>query len=355
MSAPLRVGVIGVGSMGRNHARVYASVDDFELAAICDASPATAHKVGSTYRCRSYTDYREMLDRERLDMVSVVVPTREHFAVGMEAIDHGVSLLLEKPIAASVEEGQALIDAAERAGVVLTVGHIERFNPAIIALKEQIADGELGNVYQVIARRVGPFPARILDVGVVIDLATHELDILNYLLGAPICRMQVELQRRLHEAHEDLLTALLRFESGVIGILDINWLTPTKIRELSVIGERGMYVANYLTQDLTFYENDYCQNKHWHELARMGVSEGRIIRQKVQRREPLVEELRSFGEAVRGAHAPVVRGSEGLYALAMANDLIRAAGLHTRFEPEPPLVRAVGTAGALPVVQPVVR
>ncbi|NTU78926.1 MAG: Gfo/Idh/MocA family oxidoreductase [Chloroflexales bacterium] len=343
MQTRLRAGVIGVGSMGRNHARVYASMDDFELVAVSDTNPATASKVGSMYRCQSYTDYRELLEREQLDLVSVVVPTREHYSVGMEVISHGVSLLIEKPIAATVAEGQALIDAANSAGVVLTVGHIERFNPAIITLKEQIADHELGSIFQVIARRVGPFPARILDVGVVIDLATHELDILNYLVGAPISRMHVELNRHLHEAHEDLLTALLRFESGVIGILDINWLTPTKIRELSVIGERGMYVANYLTQDLTFYENDHCQGKHWHELARMGVSEGRMIRQKVQRREPLVEELRSFGEAVQGSHAPVVRGEDGLYALAMANDLVRAGGLHDSLAPAlSPMVRAVG-------------
>ncbi len=348
MQSVLRAGVIGVGSMGRNHVRVYAGMEDIELAAICDVSGATAQRVGAMYRCNAYTDYREMLEREQLDLVSIVVPTAEHYAVANTVINHGVSVLIEKPIAATIEQGQALIDAAYRAGVVLTVGHIERFNPAIIALKEQLADQELGHIFQIAARRVGPFPARIMDVGVVIDLATHEMDILNYLIDSAISRMHVELHRHIHASHEDMLSAILRFENGVIGSLDINWLTPTKIRELSVIGERGMFVANYLTQDLTFYENDYCQqNKQWQELARMGVTEGRVIRQKVQRREPLFEELHSFGAAVRGDHLPRVRGEDGLRALILANELMRQGNKHASTQPEltmSPLERAVGVS-----------
>jgi predicted dehydrogenase len=315
--------VIGVGSMGRNHARVFASMEDVELVAVCDADPAAAARAAQMYRCTPYHDYRALLAAEQLDLVSIVVPTKEHYAVAHEAIDRGVAVLVEKPIAETVEQGQALIDAARSAGVPLTVGHIERFNPAIIALKEQIDDHELGAVFQVAVRRVGPFPARIMDVGVVVDLATHDLDIFNFLIGSPISRMHVELNRHIHDSHEDMLLALLRFESGVVGTLDINWLTPTKIRELSVIGERGMFVANYLTQDLTFYENDYCQGRHWSELARMGVTEGRIIRQKVQRREPLYEELKSFGEAVRRGTPPQVSGENGLAALRLANELVR--------------------------------
>ncbi|MFQ3661980.1 MAG: Gfo/Idh/MocA family oxidoreductase [Chloroflexaceae bacterium] len=324
MHTPLRAGVIGVGSMGRNHARVYASMEGVELAAVSDTDPATATHIGAMYRCQAYTNYREMLEEERLDLVSIVVPTKHHFEVAREVIDHGVSLLIEKPIAATVMDGEALVEAARRKGVLLTVGHIERFNPAIIALKQQLDKHELGQIFQISARRVGPFPARIMDVGVAIDLATHEMDILNYLLGSKISRMHVELHRHLHRSHEDLLSAVLRFENGVIGILDINWLTPTKIRELSIIGERGMFVANYLTQDLTFFENDECVGKHWPALATMGVSEGRMIRQKVQRREPLFEELRAFCEAVRYSHPPVVSGEDGIAALAMAHEIVRS-------------------------------
>lgn len=344
MATPLRAAVIGVGSMGRNHARVYASMEDVELVAVCDADADTAMKAAQMYRCRPYSDYRRLLAEEQIDLVSVVVPTKYHYAVASEIIDHGVALLIEKPIAATIEQGRALIDAARSSGVVLTVGHIERFNPAIIALKEQIADHELGTVFQVAARRVGPFPARIMDVGVVVDLATHEMDILNYLIDSPINRMHVELHRHIHQSHEDMLSALLRFENGVVGTLDINWLTPTKIRELSVIGERGMFVANYLTQDLTFYENDYCQGRQWTELARMGVTEGRVIRQKVLRREPLLEELKAFCDAVRCGSTPRVTGEDGLAALALANELVRAGSHdpHHVLSFDTPLERAVG-------------
>ncbi|RRR77139.1 MAG: gfo/Idh/MocA family oxidoreductase [Candidatus Viridilinea halotolerans] len=323
MSQPLRAAVIGVGSMGYNHARVYAGMEDIDLVAVCDANAATAQRVGGIYRCKAYSDYETMLEQEQLDMVSVVVPTAEHFTVAQTVIARGVALLIEKPIAATLEQGQAIIDAAHKAGVVLTVGHIERFNPAIIALKQQLVDQELGRIYQVAARRVGPFPPRIMDVGVIIDLATHEMDILSYLLEMPITRMHVELHRHIHETHEDIFSAILRFENGVLGNVDINWLTPTKIRELSIIGEQGMFVANYLTQDLTFYENDSCQSKQWQDLARIGVTEGRVIRQKVPRREPLLEELRAFGNAVRGLHPPKVSGAEGLRALRLAKELLR--------------------------------
>lgn len=324
MTTPLRAAVIGVGSMGRNHARVYAAMDGVELVAVCDADGPMAARVGAMYRCNAYESIGAMLAGERLDLISIVVPTRYHFAAASEVIDHGVHVLIEKPIATTPEEGWALVEAARRSGVTLTVGHVERFNPAIIALKEQIADHELGNVFQIAARRVGPFPARIMDVGVVIDLATHDLDILNYLIGSPVARVHVELHRHLHRSHEDMLSAVLRFQNGVIGTLDINWLTPTKIRELSVIGERGMFVANYLTQDLTFYENDSCQGKQWPELALIGVTEGRSIRQKVQRREPLFEELHSFAEAVRVGRSPVVSGEDGIAALELANRLVAA-------------------------------
>jgi predicted dehydrogenase len=340
MTRTLRAGVIGVGSMGRNHVRSYASMEDVELVAVCDADEATVGKLARMYRCEPYTDFAAMLANESLDLVSVVVPTQHHFVVAEAVIDSGVAVLIEKPIAATVAQGRALVAAAQRRGVLLTVGHIERFNPAIISLKQQIDDHELGNVFQIVARRVGPFPARIMDVGVVIDLATHEIDVLNYLIGSPISRMHVELHRHLHRSHEDMLSAVLRFENGVIGILDINWLTPTKIRELSVIGERGMFIANYLTQDLTFYENDLCQGKHWPELAVIGVSEGRTIRQKVQRREPLLEELLSFCDAVRYGRAPVVSGEAAVAALEIANQIV-AAGM--REHPAALLIeRAVG-------------
>jgi UDP-N-acetylglucosamine 3-dehydrogenase len=325
MSKRLRVAVIGAGSMGRNHARIYGEMEDLELVAIADPSPEALGRLTLRHNVATYTDYRAMLKNEQLDLLSIVVPTEQHFAVAQDVLRAGVPLLVEKPIAATVAEGAALVALAKELDVLLTVGHIERFNPAIIALKQQLDRGALGKIYQIGARRIGPFPSRITDVGVVVDLATHDLDIMHYLTNSQVTRLHAEIGQRLHTAHEDLLLAVLRFENDIVGVLEINWLTPTKVRELSVIGERGMFVANYLTQDLFFYENDAVPHgQEWHEAAVMGVTEGRMIRFKVNKKEPLRAELEAFAAAVRNRQAAPVSGMDGLLALSVAQALTEA-------------------------------
>jgi UDP-N-acetylglucosamine 3-dehydrogenase len=230
--------------------------------------------------------------------------------------------LVEKPIASTLAEGQEMIRLAEEHGVTLTVGHIERFNPAIIELKRRLDDGQLGRVFKIHARRLGPFPPRIRDVGVVIDLATHDLDVMRCLVGSPVRRIYAEAERRIHTDHEDLFLGLLKFASGTLGILDINWLTPTKIRELLVTGERGMFVANYLTQELCFYTNNHAKG-NWSPMDTLcGVSEGDMTKYRIDRREPLREELEAFVVAVMQAQPPQVTGWEGLQALALAHKMI---------------------------------
>jgi UDP-N-acetylglucosamine 3-dehydrogenase len=325
MAKILRAAVIGAGNMGQNHARVYSEMDDVELVAVSDPVPEALSRMAQRHRVRVYTDYRVMLDREQLDLVSIVVPTQHHFDVARDVLSSRVPALVEKPIAETVEEGSALISLAKELGVMLTVGHIERFNPAIIALKSQLEQQALGRIYQIHVRRLSPFPPRIKDVGVVIDLATHDLDILHYLTNSNIVRLHAEVGQKLHTAHEDMLSAILRFENDVVGVLDINWLTPTKVREISVIGERGMFVGSYLTQELILYENEAApQGSDWHQLAVMGVSEGRSIGFKINKREPLREELDAFAQAVRTCGEPPVRGEDALLALALSRKLIEA-------------------------------
>jgi UDP-N-acetylglucosamine 3-dehydrogenase len=320
----LQAGVIGVGAMGRHHARVYGELDETELVAVADTDRARLDAVERCYRVRTYVDYREMLIRERLDLVSVVVPTQWHRAVALDVIEAGIHLLVEKPIAATVEDAQDIIKAAARRGVKLTVGHVERFNPAVIELKRRLGRGELGRVFAIHARRVGPFPARVRDVGVVIDLATHELDIMPWLIGQPVQRVRAETARHVHASYEDSLSAVLRFADGTIGTLDVNWLTPTKVRELSVTGERGMFVANYLTQELYFYENGHADGQ-WETLAVLtGVAEGDSVRLRIEHREPLQAELASFIEMIRTHNEPLVTGADGLAAVALAQALIEA-------------------------------
>lgn len=325
----LKVAVIGVGSMGRNHARVYADMPDVDLVGVADLDETATAEVARRYGGRVYRDYRELLDVERPDAITVAVPTVDHLEIALAVVERGIPLLIEKPIAAHVAEGQQIIAAAERASVPLMIGHVERFNPAVIALKEHLAAGELGRVFQIDAHRQGPFPARVKDVGVVIDLAVHDLDVMRYVTGSDVARVYAETERRIHSHHEDLLSGLVRLEDGAVGTLTINWLTPTKIRELYVTGEQGMFRVDYLTQDLYFFENATAPTGDWQFRFLRGVSEGRMIRHVISKREPLRLEQEAFLAAVRG-HSPIpITGQDGLRALELAQAIV-TSGLEHR-------------------------
>jgi UDP-N-acetylglucosamine 3-dehydrogenase len=326
----LKVAVIGVGAMGRNHARIYWDMPDVALVGVADADAQSAQAIAKRYDTHAYADYRRLLDEQKPDAVTIAVPTVDHLAVAMELIQRDIHLLIEKPIAFSIDEGRRIIAAAEERNVCLAVGHIERFNPAVIALKERLAAGELGRVFQIDARRQGPFPARVKDVGVVIDLAVHDLDVMRYISGAEVVRLYAETERRIHSTREDLLTGLVRLSDGSVGTLTINWLTPTKIRELYVTGECGMFRVDYLTQDLYFFENATANGNGWETIHMLrGVSEGRMIRHVVAKREPLRAELEAFLAAVRGEAPVAVTGVDGLRALELAQAVV-TSGLEHR-------------------------
>jgi UDP-N-acetylglucosamine 3-dehydrogenase len=320
-----RVALIGLGAMGRNHLRVLGDLEGAELAAVCDSDPKAVEAVSRKHSVPGYSSWGEMLERERLDAAVVAVPTRFHLQAGLAALEHGLHVLVEKPIATDLEEGRKLVEAARRAGRLLAVGHIERFNPAVRELQRRLAEGEIGRIFQIQARRQGPFPARIRDVGVVIDLATHDLDVMCKLAGSDVLRLYAETERRIHTDHEDILNALLKFDSGVLGVLQVNWLTPTKIREVSVLGERGMFVCNYLTQDLVHFKNaDFPQPSDARRHPR-AVVEGEAVRFPIQQAEPLRLELQAFLAAVRGERGLEVDGEAGLKALHLALALVRSA------------------------------
>jgi UDP-N-acetylglucosamine 3-dehydrogenase len=324
-----RAAVIGVGAMGRNHARVYQEIPDVELVAVVDSDSTLAQETARLRGGCAYTDYRLMLEEMQPDVVTVAIPTNVHFQVVLDALEADCHVLVEKPIAATLEEGQQMIERAAGLGRILAVGHIERYNPAVIELKRRLDAGELGDIFQVHARRLGPFPARVRDVGVVVDLAPHDLDIMRYLTGKEVERLYAETEQEIHTAHEDLFSGLIRFEDGVLGILNINWLTPTKVREVTVTGQCGMFLANLLTQDLYFYENEEAGGLDWNHLSLLrGVGEGQMVRLRLHRREPLRVELEAFVAAAKGEPGSVVSGSDGLIALKLAQALVRSGQEH---------------------------
>jgi UDP-N-acetylglucosamine 3-dehydrogenase len=313
---PLRAGVIGLGSMGRNHARVLdEALDGVELVAVADPWAEALRATSDDRGVRGYAEAAVMLAEEQLDLVTVAAPTSLHEALTAAALAAGVHVMVEKPIAATRAEAERMMEAAADAGRILSVGHIERFNPAIVELRRRLEIGEAGRVFQVTATRLGPFPDRIRDVGVVVDLAPHDLDVMRFLLGADPVRLYAETERRIHTDHEDLFVGVLKFANHVVGLLDINWLTPTKARTISITGERGMFRADYLSQDLVFIPNP----------AHGTVIAGEAQPISVARREPLLVELEAFAAAVRAGGPPPVDPREALVALMLARALVEAA------------------------------
>ncbi len=320
----LRVAVVGAGSMGMNHLRVLRDLDEEQvlLVGVAEAHEPTLHRAMGRFYVAGYPDYRKMVEKTHPELVVVVVPTHLHYEVASFVLNCGINVFIEKPMTSSIEEAAALNELAHARGVKIAVGHIERFNPAIMQVKQRLVGGELGQIFHLHARRLGPFPQRIRDVGVTLDLATHDIDVMRYLADAEVERAYAETQRRVHDHYEDAILGILRFSNQAIGMLDVNWLTPTKVLELSITGEKGMYLVNYLTQDLYFYENDYSP-ANWDTLRTLkGVSEGTMTRLKVQKTEPLRLEYEDVLAALRNDTVPTVSGEDGLAVLEIVKQLV---------------------------------
>ncbi len=320
----LRIGLAGLGSMGRNHLRVLRSRDDVDVVAVADPAVETLAAARSA-GALAFAEPLEMIAGADLDGLVVAAPTTSHGTLALAAIERGVPVLVEKPLAATTAEGFAILAASRAAGVPVQVGHVERFNPAVLELGRLLREERwLSAVYAITSRRAGPFPARIRDVGVTIDLATHDVDILSWIAGARPTRVYAETQQRIHAEHEDLLFGLLHFPSGATGMLDVNWLTPVKRRQLVVLGDEGMFELDYLTQRLTFTRATDTTNPRL--IAGFAPTfEGAVVELPVATHEPLAAELDAFVAVVRGEAAPPVDAEDGLWAVAGASALLAAA------------------------------
>lgn len=315
----LNIAVIGAGRMGAFHIETLEKIEAAELVAVAEPNESLARERIGRRPITWFADHRDLLQREDIDAVCVCTPSNRHAAVALDAIAAGKHVFVEKPIATTLEDGLRVTAAAREAGVKLMVGHIERFNPAVAKLAELIAEGRIGKVFRIHATRVGPLPTRILDAGVTIDLATHDLDIMQFVLGRAITSIYAEGNRFMHPSQEDMISCLLRFGvDGPMGLLDVNWLTPEKRRELVVIGDAGMLSASYLTQDVWFTESTIATTA-WDELARVrGDAEGAAVRFGLRRVEPLKAELEAFAYCVLEDTVEPVTAHDGCRALAAA-------------------------------------
>lgn len=316
--------------MGRNHVRLLSEMRAVQLVGVIDQDGQTRRQVTAKYGVASFADIHAFrMQGIGVDAMVVAVPTESHFDVVSAALDVDCHVLVEKPIAATLEQAHEIARRAGSGGKIVMVGHIERYNSAIRELKQRLTAGALGRVFQISARRLGPFPDRVRDVGVVIDLATHDLDIMRFLTGSEAVRVYAETKREIHTSKEDMLTAMIRFQNDVLGVLDINWLTPTKTREITVTGERGMFRVDYLTQDLCFYENAAAAFDRWEALSILrGVSEGSMTRYALTKREPLLVELETFLGAVSGSQEAGVSAEDGVRSLELAMALVQSGTQH---------------------------
>ncbi len=319
----LRVGLAGLGSMGRNHLRLLSSWPGVTLAAVADPFEASLADAVAKTGAQGFADPAEMLREGGLDAVVIAAPTTYHAALAHAAIEQGIAVLVEKPLAATVDDAVAILQASRAAGVPVAVGHVERFNPAVLELGRLLKAGWLSNVFAITSRRAGPFPARIRDVGVTVDLATHDVDILSWVAGERPTRVYAETAQRIHADHEDLLFGLMHFPSGATGYLDVNWLTPAKRRQLVVTGEEGMFELDYLTQQLTFTKADTTNPQLIAGYAPTFAGDVAVL--PVASGEPLAAELDAFLRVVREGGRPVVDVEDGLWAVGLATALLRAS------------------------------
>jgi len=315
----LGVAVIGAGRMGGYHVETWEQVGRARLVALADPDELAARRRIGRRPIEWDSDWRATLARDDVDAITIAAPTDLHTEIALEALDAGKHVLVEKPIAATTPDALRMAAGARAAGRKLMVGHVERFNPAVGKVAELLAAERVGRVFRAHAIRVGPLPARIADAGVALDLATHDLDIMQHVLGRDVTRVYAEGARFAHATQEDLLTCLLQFgDGGPFGLLDVNWLTPEKRRELTVLGEGGMLRASYLTQDVWFVESaDHFTG--WDELALVrGDAEGSVVRFALRKVEPLRAELEAFTDCVLDDLPEPVDAYDGARALATA-------------------------------------
>src|SRR5437899_5921558 len=297
----LRIGVIGAGVMGSNHARVLAGLRNIPLVGVVDPLPAHRTRAADLTNCRTFASLDELI-AEDVDAVTVAAPTHLHHEIALACIARGIHILVEKPIASSVEEGRDIVAAARRAGVTLMVGHVERFNPTVEAIKDAISDED---ILSIAITRVGPFPPRMSNVGVVIDLAVHDIDLIRWFTESDIAEVQPQLSNAVAE-REDIALLQFRTASGVLAHINTNWLTPFKARNVTIATRNKYIMGDLLTRQVT--ECFGFQPDGSYSMRHLSVGHA----------EPLRAELQAFVTAIRDGKEPAVTGDQGVASLEIA-------------------------------------
>ena len=299
--------MIGVGAWGKNHARVFSELQNARLVAVVDRDGDRAKDTARKYNASYYTEVGDLLANPDVEAVTICTPTVTHADLALQAIEAGKHLLLEKPMTDTVQQAQRLIDAAESAGTILTVGFVERFNPSVRTAAKVIDEGKLGELVLGSARRLGPFvPGRVADIGIIKDLAIHDIDIARYLVKQE-AKSVYAIAGSLHHKYEDHANLVIRFDDKPAFFVECNWLTPHKTRTLSITGSSGVLSLDYISQEVTLGTSQWVQKSTavWDE--------------------PLKGELAHFADCVANRKEPLTTGVDGRQALRIAEAALKSA------------------------------
>lgn len=308
------VAVVGVGSWGKNHARVFHELENVNLVGIFDVNQDHAKQIAKKHNCKTFDSVSEIAKDESVQVVTIATPTSTHAKIALELIEAGKNVLIEKPMTSTIEEAEKIIDAQKSSNVIVSVGFIERFNPVIIRSRKLIDDSELGKLVLMSARRLGPFwPDRLKDVDVIRDVSIHDIDAFRYLAKADPINLYAR-GGKLRHVYYDYTEILLDFGEGVTGFIESNYLTPHKYRKLNLTFEDGIAEGDYMTQELTVEDKEWVRNR------------------KSTWQEPLKAELSSFIEACANNTPPPVSAIDGIKALKIAIAAIESIEKHKVIE-----------------------
>ena len=316
----MRVALVGLGSMGANHLRILQKLAEVELVAVVDPAGDPKNLSGSV---KVLSQISQVLS-EGIDYCVIASPTSFHMENALELMEEGISVLVEKPIAVSVVEGKQMLEVSKKNNVIGGVGHIERYNAALQEAQKRISSGELGEIFQVTTSRQGPFPGRIADVGVIKDLATHDIDLTSWLCAKSYTQISAVAAHRSGRPHEDLVSASGLLGNAIVVNHVVNWLSPLKERKVAIVGEKGTFVIDTLNSELTIYKNGEFEVLQKEIAHFKGVTQGDIYIPAFERQEPLLSEHKAFRDKVRGLNSEIVDFESGLKTLEVAEGMIES-------------------------------
>jgi len=310
----LRIGVIGLGSMGKNHARVCSELGTIQLAGVSDIDVTVVKNIADRFHTKPFYDHKDMI--KEIDAAIIATPTVTHHKIAMDMLNQGKHVLVEKPICDSVQKAEELVKKAKKEEVILAVGHIERYNPAVRFAKESMNAKKLGELISLASKRVSNFPGRIRDVGVIFDFGIHDIDVMRYLAGEVTSVYARAGNFNKSITHEDHANIMLNFENGICGVIEVNWLTPVKIRKLFLTCSEYFVEVDYIDQSVTMSSSSF---KKIDEMNLFNVPiQYNTNTVSLEKKEPLRNEIVDFISAVEHSGKPLVTGEDGLLALKIA-------------------------------------